>query len=91
MQWKDEGGRYTHAQIGHLFAYVEHVEPYSRPGEPDYEPASFEWFVAPDDEDKNYRRALASGKANTFQEAEIAIRLRIKALAEKLVADAGVS
>jgi len=58
ITWKDSGGRYLSAQIGHLFAYIETREAYQINGHPDYAPETFEWFIAPDDEDKNYRRSI---------------------------------
>ena len=88
MQWK-EGGRYDVANIGHLFAYVECIEAYGNPGQPVYEAEYFTWFIAPDDEDKNHRRAITGGRADTREEAEVAIKSSIKTLAERLLHDLG--
>ena len=40
ITWKDSGGRYLSAQIGHLFAYIETHEAYQINGHPDYAPGS---------------------------------------------------
>jgi len=72
LTWRT-GGRYAQAQAGHLHCYVEHVEAYKEPGHPDHAPESFAWFVAPDDEDKNYRRAIREGRAGTRDGALAAV------------------
>jgi hypothetical protein len=82
IMW-EQAGRYKKACIGPLFAYVD--DPLARTIQ-DHHHQSLQWFIAPDDEDKNYRRALIDGVANTFEEAEARIREAIKRLADELLA-----
>ncbi len=87
LKWK-EGGRYFHATIGHLFAYIEKIDAYKKPGHPDYEAEHFEWFIAPDDEDKAERRSVAGSdrsRVATFQEAEQMVIAAIKRLGQALL------
>jgi hypothetical protein len=47
------------ARCGHLYVRIEQIKP-----------LKCEWFVEPDDEDKSYRRALATGYAPTVDAAK---------------------
>lgn len=85
MKWTENGGRYLKATVGHLFAYIEEIEAYKTSEHPDYEPASFNWFIAPDDEDKNYRRALASGTAATLKDARLKIEEALRKILAKFI------
>jgi hypothetical protein len=87
MRWDDDGGRYIRATVGPLFAYIETRESYGEPGHPDYEPEKFEWFIAPDDEDKNYRRAYASGYASMMSIAKTDIEAALLRIVEEIKKD----
>jgi len=64
LVWQ-ESGRYEKAQAGHLFCYIECI---------DYEEDDhYEWFIAPDDEDKNDRRAIAGSDYARLPSREAAI------------------
>jgi hypothetical protein len=58
------------ARCGHLYVRIKQLDGYKMSGHPDYEPPKCEWFVEPDDEDKSYRRALATGYAPTVDVAK---------------------
>ncbi len=74
MKWDTNAKRipeHQHrARCGHLYVRVRELDAREVPGHPEYEPPSCEWFVEPDDQDKSYRRALASGRALTVDEAK---------------------
>lgn len=91
LQWK-EGGRYFETAIGHLYVFIEKIDAYKEPGHPDHEPEHFEWFIAPDDEDKCYRRAIAGSDRSriaTFQEAKTAAIAAIRRLGQALLDGVG--
>ena len=70
LKWEQVREGTHHARCGHLHVRVEEGEAFKEPGHPDYEPAQCEWFVEPDEEDKSYRRALATGDAPTVGAAK---------------------
>lgn len=86
MKWTVRYENYETARAGHLYCYVHGNGGYKYAGHPDYEPETFNWFIAPDDEDKNYRRALAEGNGATMQEAKDALRTAVRKIADDLVA-----
>lgn len=86
IEWKPTG-RFVYASIGHLFAYIEDNGGHRYPGHPDYEPPTFQWFIAPDREDKNYRRALEDGNAESLEAAKAAIVVAFRRILDKLTAD----
>ena len=52
-------------KTGHLYIYIEDTDTeYS-----DDESDRFYWFIAPDDDDKNYRRSIAEGRVRSFDDA----------------------
>jgi hypothetical protein len=87
VQWEKRGG-YIRARIGHLFLYIDvSEEDYKTPGHPDYDPAAFDWYIAVDDEDKNYRRALASGREATLDAAKARVEVALREIISVLVRD----
>lgn len=70
---KDGLERYETARAGSLFCYIKGNGGFKQPGHADYEPERFNWYIAPDDEDKNYRRAIAEGCADSIIEAKLEI------------------
>lgn len=90
MKWETNTDRVPKdqhwARCGHLYVRIEQVDEYKTPGHPDHEPAKFEWFVEPDDEDKSYRRALATGDALTIDAAREAASFACEELAMAMLA-----
>lgn len=80
MKWQQIRDNYAKIKIGCLFAYVR-----------GYDVAYFEWFVAPDDEDKSYRRALAGGRSDSMDAAKTAVVAAILGIAEDLLKELAVS
>lgn len=74
------------ARCGHLYVRIEQDDAYKTPGHPDYEPPSCEWFVEPDDEDKSYRRALATGREATVDAAKEAATAACESLIASMLA-----
>lgn len=74
MKWETNTRRVPpdrhRARCGHLYVRINQIDGYKMPGHPDYAPPKCEWFVEPDDEDKSYRRALATGYAPTVDAAK---------------------
>lgn len=90
MKWTCGAGRDTHiARCGHLYVRIERNPPYKTPDDPAYEAESYAWFVEPDDEDKSYRRALATGLEPTLGEAKKAVVVACVKLVEAMQADLG--
>ncbi len=81
IEWKP-CGRYIVASVGYLFAYIE-----DREREPEGDDTLINWFTAPDDEDKNYRRALEDGTAETVEGAKAAVIEAFHRIRDKLVTD----
>ena len=75
MKWETDTQRVPDdqylARCGYLYVRIEQIDP-----------DTAEWFVEPDDEDKSYRRALATGSAPTVDVAKEAA----SAACEQLVA-----
>jgi hypothetical protein len=71
------------ARAGSLHCRIQGNGGYKQPEHPDYEPESFNWYVAPDDEDKAYRRAIADGCTESMDaaKAEVLACLRTEAKA----------
>jgi len=65
------------AKVGHLFAFVKRESWSENP--------RYEWFVAPDDEDKCYRRALVAGECDTASEAQEACKQALNDLARAIL------
>ncbi len=87
MKWKKRGDNHG-ARCGHLFVRIEENEAYGTVGKENYEPASFTWFVEPDQEDKSYRRALAGDESKpTLDEAKKAAESACKQLIAEMKAD----
>ena len=89
MKWRVQAPGHEEATVGHLFAYVDGNGGYKEPGHPDYEPETFNWFIAPHDEDKNYRDALAQGNAATMDAAKFDVECALHRIRDKLSADMG--
>ena len=84
MKWAEVRKGYATATVGHLFAYVEGNGGYKAPEHPDHEPERFNWFIAPDQEDKNYRRALAEGCSETLDIAKRAVEQALHQIVEQM-------
>jgi hypothetical protein len=71
MKWKTNDWQHR-ARCGHLFVRIDALDAEDgyAPGDPGYEPPNYEWFIEPDDEDKSYRRAFASGQSPTLDAAK---------------------
>jgi len=69
LKWEQVRDDTHRARCGHLYVRVEEPDPSGRePADP--ETSQCAWFVEPDDEDKSYRRALASGHEPTVDAAK---------------------
>jgi hypothetical protein len=75
------------ATAGSLHCRIEGNGGYKQPGDPDYEPEVFNWHVAPDDEDKAYRRAIADGCANSMDAAKTEVLACLRAEAKTILDD----
>jgi len=73
------------ARCGHLYVRIEEIDGYKTPGDPDYEEPSSQWFVEPDDEDKSYRRALATGRELTVDACKKAAEAACEQIIAKMV------
>ncbi len=84
MKWETATRRVPDDQhwsrCGHLYVRIEDIDGCGTLGHPGYKPRTCEWFVEPDDEDRSYRRALATGVAPTVEDAKEAARLACEAL-----------
>ncbi len=93
MKWRwqlaDEkrGKHDMFAKCGHLFVRIMYMSPYQEPGHPDYCPEWWEWFIEPDEEDKAYRRALATGRGDTKAEAFGAVVEQLQKIAGAMLED----
>ena len=87
MKWTEARKGYMTATVGPLFAYVQGNGGYKAPDHPDHEPERFNWFVAPDNEDKNDRRALAEGCSDTMDTAKHAVELALHQIIEQMHKD----
>lgn len=78
MKWETNTSRVPDdqhwARCGHLYVRVEQNDP-----------DAAEWFVEPDDEDKSYRRALATGFAPTVDAAKEAASAACEQLATAML------
>jgi len=74
------------ARCGHLYLRIESIAGYRAPGDTAYESPTWEWFVEPDDEDKSYRRALATGSASTLDAAKGEAKAACDRLAQVMLA-----
>jgi hypothetical protein len=84
MKWKNVYEDYERATVGHLYCYIRgDGGGYRGTGGS----TAFAWFIAPDDEDKNYRRALAEGNAPTMDQAKTEVETAIRQIAADLVKD----
>jgi hypothetical protein len=77
MKWIAVREGYKKAVVGPLFAYIEGNGGHRVPDHPDHEPERFNWFIAPDDEDKNHRRALVEGSAESMDSAKEDVELAL--------------
>jgi len=87
MKWETPSADRYYARCGHLYVRLEPLAAYETPGHPHYAPAQCDWFVEPDDEDKSYRRALATGSAVTVEAAKEAVRAVCAQLAADMLKD----
>jgi hypothetical protein len=67
-----------------LFAYVEGNGGYQKPGHPDHEPERFNWFIAPDDDDKNDRRSIAQGCEESMEVAKREVALALRQIVDQM-------
>lgn len=86
MKWNVRYEGYETAQVGHLFCNIKGNGGYKHAGHPDYEPETFNWYIAPDDEDKAYRRAIEDGNAESMEAAKCAVDAAIRKIAADIVA-----
>jgi len=87
MKWREDPAvreGYASARVGPLFAYVEGNGGYQKPGHPDHEPERFNWFIAPDDKDKNDRRAIAQGCEESMEVAKREVELALGQIVDQM-------
>ena len=87
MKWREIYEKYEVAKVGPLYCSIQGSGGYKEPGHPDHEPETFNWLVAPDDEDKNYRRAYADGNSSTMDGAKFDVEVALHRIIDKMRED----